>query len=238
MPGAIFELFGLLTLAGFAGVGGLVLFTAAIEAFDHSFLVGLLVLCFAMVLFLTAASVGGWGVLEWHRAEKAAPPAASAARDDQGRIKTLQEAFRQPVFIQLMLKVAFFCSTINMAVELIYLRRCHRIFLLVTPVGPPDPHYCDNLAWQAHGINSINPHTRTFLTEMPGTVRAHVHMRRCTAPSRPVSASPALERSFADQRRGVLSLGLGDWIFQHDLLVRRDPASDPGPEVYVPLQRR
>ena len=172
MPGQVFELLGLVTLAGFAGVGGIVLFTAGIEAIEHSAFVGILVLCFSLVLFVTAASVGGWGVLEWHRAERAAPPVESTARDAEGRIKSLREAFRQPVAIQLMVKVAFFCSTLNLGVEIFYLRRCHRIFLISTPEGPPDPHYCDNLAWSAHGINSINPHTRTFLTEMPGTVRA------------------------------------------------------------------
>lgn len=172
MPGQVFELLGLLTLAAFAGVGGIVLFTAAVEAFEHSAFVGILVLCFSLVLLLTAASVGGLGVLEWHRAERAAPPAELTARDAEGRIKTLREAFRQPVFIQLMCKVAIFASMINMGVEIFYLRRCKRIFLLATPEGRPDPHYCDNLAWHPTGIDSINPQTRTFLTEMPGTVRS------------------------------------------------------------------
>ena len=183
MGGQTFELLGLLTLAGFAGVFSIVLATAGFEALDHSALVGLLVLGFAVVLLLTTASVGIWGVIEWIRADgtRATPDQDASARDAEGRIRTVRGAMQQRAFIQLVCKVAFFCSSINLGVEMYNLRRCERIFLIVTP---PDHHYCDNLAYHPTGIASINPQSRTFFTEMPGTVRLHCR-------SRAIVSSPA-----------------------------------------------
>lgn len=171
MGGQTFELLGLVTLAGIAGVFSIVLATAGAEAFGSSAAVGLLFIGFALVLLLTAVSIGIWGVIDWIRADGTRATAASrpqADRDAGGRILTLSAALKQRAFIQLAIKVSFFCCTMNLGVEMFYLRRCERIFLIVTP---PDHHYCDNLGYSPHGISSINPQSRTLLTELPGTVR-------------------------------------------------------------------
>ena len=169
MGGQAFELLGLVALTGVAGGFAVVLAWAGVEASEDSPLVGVLFMGFALVLLLTAFSVGAWGTVEWCRADGTrAIAAAQPSRDSEGRIRTLRAALMQTAFIELACKVAFFCCTINVAVEMFLLRRCKRIFLIVTP---PNHHYCDNLSYRPGGMSAYSPQSHTFLTELPATVR-------------------------------------------------------------------
>jgi hypothetical protein len=214
MGGQAFELLGLVALSGVAGVFSIVLGTAGVQAHGQSALVGLLFIGSALVLLLTAVSVGVWGIHEWIRADGTrATVAALPDRDSEGRLRTISAAMKQGAFIQISCKVAFFCCAINLVVELIFLRRCKRIFLLSTP---PDHHYCDNLSYKPTGFSSINPPSRTWLSELPGTVRRLL----CTRSSRALCSAHLL----------LLRSGVGYRFLQHDFFVRRNPAGDPGPE--------
>ena len=177
MGGQPFELVGLVALAGIAGVFSIVLASAGVQAFGSSGSVGFLFIGFALVLLLTALSVGVWGVVEWIRADGTrATVAALPDRDSEGKIQTIRAAVRQKAFLQNAVKVAFFCCTLNLGAEMFVLRDCKRIFVLT---APPEHHYCDNLSYEPHGLSSLSPQSRTVSSELPGTVSAEHARAQC-----------------------------------------------------------